>query len=54
MAGSMEVHDDEEQIKMEILLGMTQEEGIPCLLCVMPRYLCDLTLNLTKLDLIPD
>ena len=36
---------------MEIMLGMTQEEGVPCLLCLMPRCLCHLTLDLTKIDL---
>ena len=43
--------DDEEMMKMEILLGMTQEEGIQCLLCLMPRCLCHINLELTKLDL---
>ena len=36
-----EMQEDEEErrerIRMEIMLGMTQEEGIPCLLCLMPR-----------------
>ena len=36
---------------MEIMLGMTQEEGVPCLLCLMPRCLCHLTLDMTKLNL---
>ena len=43
--------EDEEQMRMEIMLGMEQEEGVPCLLCVMPRCLCNITLDLTKLKL---
>ena len=35
---------------MEIMLGMTQEEGIPCLLCLMPRCICHLSLELAKLE----
>ena len=42
--------DDDERIKMEIMLGMTQEEGIPCLLCLMPRCICHLSLELAKLE----
>ena len=38
-------------IKMEIMLGMAQEEQIPCLLCVLPRCVCHITIELTKLDL---
>ena len=41
---------EEERIKMEIMLGMTQEEGIKCLLCMMPRCICHITLALTKID----
>ena len=36
---------------MEIMLGMAQEEDIPCLLCVLPRCICHITNELTKLDL---
>ena len=38
-------------IKMEIMLGMAQEQDIPCLLCVLPRCICHITNELTKLDL---
>ena len=45
--------EDEEMIRMEIMLGMAQEEGIPCLqdLCVLPRCICHVTNELTKLEL---
>ena len=46
-----ESREEEEEWRMEILLGMTQEEGVPCLLCLMPRCLCHITLDLTKIDL---
>ena len=36
---------------MEIMLGMPQEEEIQCLLCVLPRCVCHITLCLTNLDL---
>ena len=42
---------EDEMCRMEILLGMAQEEGIPCLLCVMPRCVCHITMNLTKINL---
>ena len=42
---------EDEECRMEILLGMAQEEGIPCLLCVMPRCVCHITMNLTKINL---
>ena len=29
--------EEEEMMKMEIMLGMTQEEEIPCFLCLLPR-----------------
>ena len=41
---------DDEQIKMEIMLGMTQEEGPQCLLCLLPRCICHLTLEIAKID----
>ena len=34
--------DEEERVKMEIMLGMAQEEGPPCLLCLLPRCICHL------------
>ena len=39
------------RIMMEIMLGMTQEEGLNCLLCLLPRCVCHITIELTKLDL---
>ena len=42
--------EDDEKIKMEIMLGMTQEEGPPCLLCLLPRCICHLTLDIAKLE----
>ena len=45
-----EIMGEEERIKMEIMLGMTQEEGVPCLLCLMPRCICHLTLDLTIIE----
>ena len=42
---------ENERMMMEIMLGMTQEEGINCLLCLLPRCVCHITLELTKLDL---
>ena len=36
---------------MEIKLGMTQEEGLNCLLCLLPRCVCHITIELTKLEL---
>ena len=41
---------EEERIRMEIMLGMTQDEGILCLLCLMPRCVCHITLNLTNIN----
>ena len=38
--------DEEERVKMEIMLGMAQEEGPPCLLCLLPRCICHITLGL--------
>ena len=46
--------EKEEMIEMESMLGMTQEERKLCLLCLMPRCICHLTIALdiieTKLD----
>ena len=38
-------------IRMKIMLGMAQEEDKPCLLCVLPRCICHVTNELTKLEL---
>ena len=46
-----EICRENERMRMEIMLGMTQEEGINCLLCLLPRCVCHITLELTKLDL---
>ena len=51
LLAGMRDEDDDEMMRMEIMLGMTKEEGIPCLLCLMPRCLCHITLDLTKLEL---
>ena len=56
MDGRNEMNDvDEEEeaetIKMEIMLGMAQEEGPPCLLCLLPRCICHQTLDITQLEL---
>ena len=42
--------NDEDRVKMEIMLGMAQEEGPPCLLCLLPRCICHLTLEIAKID----
>ena len=49
-AKEQEQSDGLEGIRMEIMLGMTQEEGIPCLLCLMHRCICHITLDLTKIE----
>ena len=36
---------------MEIMLGMAQEEQIPCLLCVLPRCICHINLDIFKTEL---
>ena len=43
--------DKDEMMRMEILLGMEQEEGTPCLLCLLPRCICHVTMDLLKLEL---
>ena len=43
--------DRDEVMRMEILLGMEQEEGTLCLLCLLPRCICHITMDLVKLDL---
>ena len=48
--GNEKEAEEEERIRMEIMLGMVQEKGVPCLLCLMPKCLCHLTLELTKLE----
>ena len=32
----VDMKGEEEGMKLEIMLGMTQEEGLPCLLCLLP------------------
>ena len=43
--------DKDELMKMEILLGMPWKEDIPCLMCLLPRCVCHITMDLAKLEL---
>ena len=44
------MQEEEEMIKIEIMLGMTKEEGIPCLLCLRPMCSFHVSLEMIKLD----